>query len=226
MNLSKSALVASVIALAATQAAVAGVVTSSAGITDGVSVTMPIVNYNGVGPNSFGPGNSITWSSNFVTDLTGSVFGFNEDYGYGTNGQWDDESNPLVMAALDTSGGDYAMTFAFADPVSGFGGLMNYSPIFGTPVFSAYNSSDTLIETYDPSFSTGGVPNTGQFIGFQDSSNDISFITLSNAFVGIANIVESSTSSSSVPDTASTALLLGFASLALIAGARRQAKSA
>jgi hypothetical protein len=227
MKLSKSAVIASLIALAATQAAMAGVVTSAAGITDGVNVTMPIEEYQGLGPIAFGPGNSITWSSNYTSSIgDDSVFGWNEDYGFGTNGPWNYNvtDGPIVMAALNTTGGNYAMTFDFADPVSGFGGFMNYSPNWGTAVFSAYDSSDTLIETYDLTFSTGGAFNSGQFVGFQDSSNDISYVTLSNAFVGIADIVESSTSSS-VPDTASTALLLGFASLALIAGAKRQAKS-
>jgi hypothetical protein len=222
MNLSKSALIASAIALAATQPAIAGEVNSPAGITGGVTVTMPVENIFSGGPFVFGPGNNITWSSND----SASVFGWNGQYGFGTNGFWDpDGPGPLVMAALNNSGANQTMTFAFADPVSGFGGFMNYSPADGTPVFSAYDSSDTLIETYEPSFSTGDGTDMGQFVGFQESSADISSVTLSDAYIGIADIVESPTSSS-VPDTASTALLLGFASLALIAGARRQAKSA
>jgi hypothetical protein len=55
-----------------------------------------------------------------------------------------------------TNNSTSTMTFAFATPVTGVGGFINYAPGYGTPVIAAYDSTRTLLETTTLSFSTGG----------------------------------------------------------------------
>src|SRR5689334_8303181 len=101
----------------------AAVVTSLPG---GSIIPMPVLNYFGPGPQSFGPG--ITWSSTNAANQGGSVFGYASSYGFGSNGSW----NGLVMAGVNDSTDSYGSTdtmkFAFAKPQSAVGGFLNYLP--------------------------------------------------------------------------------------------------
>jgi len=164
---------------------------------------MPSVNAYTSGPETFG--GDITWTST----NSSSVFGYTSSYGFGGNGYWTGALG--AMAGLNTFDG--TMTFSFADPVSGFGGFMNYVPDEGSAVIAAYNSSGGLIESYALTFSTGGAINSGEFLGFQDSTADISSFTLSGAVNGVTQLEVSH--SAAVPETASPAVLaLALASLA------------
>ena len=194
-------MVAAMILMFATAGAT--VVTS---IPGGTVLPMPNINYFGPGPQTFGPG--ITWSSTNAFNGGGSVFGLNTGYSFVGNGFWD---SALVMAGLNDSNADSGvtdtMTFAFATPVSAVGGFVNYALGYGNPTLAVWDASNTLIESTVLTFSTGGGPDSGTFVGFKEST-PIKYFTLTDAYVGIANLTAS-------PEPSSL-LLLGSGSLGLL----------
>jgi len=101
-------------------------------IPGGTVYPMPVLNYIGPGPQSFGPG--ITWISQFSQ----SAFGYSGGYGFGSNGLW-----YLVMAGTDDT--TSTMTFAFDTPVQAVGGFLNYAPGYGTPVIAVYDTGGNPI---------------------------------------------------------------------------------
>lgn len=203
-------------------AAKAGVINS---ISGGTTYSMPTLNDFGPGPQTF---SGITWSSTNATGQGGSVFGYTSTYNFAANGDW---SNFTPMAGLNCatvnvpssslcSPGN-SMTFALSSPVTAVGGFINYAPGYGTPVIAVYNSSDTLIEQTTLSFSTGGATNSGMFFGFQESTANIAYFTLSGAYIGITDL----TTSNSVPEPATLALFAaGLAGLGLAMALRRRAR--
>jgi len=145
-----------------------------------------VLNYFGPGPQTFGPG--ITWFSSNVSNNGGSAFGYTGNYGFGANGFW-----KLDMAGLndsfDTFGASDTMTFEFANPLSAVGGFLNYTPGGSTPTtIAVYDSSGNLIESDNLTFLTGGGKNTGQFLGFLESTPEIASFTLTDNFIGITNL--------------------------------------
>lgn len=165
--------------------ATAGVITSFPG---GWVVPMPVVEYYGTGPETFGPG--ITWSSTNATNQGGSVFGYTGQYSFIANGQWIDY--PGTMAGLNNSythSGDVDwMTFTFANPVSEVGGFIDYAPDSLATTIAAYDAHGVLIESDELTFSTGGAMNSGQFLGFQESAPIISQFVLTNGYVGLTDL--------------------------------------
>jgi hypothetical protein len=69
----------------------------------------------------------------------------------------------------------------------GVGGFMSYAPGFGTDTIAVYNASDVLIESSTLSFSTGGANNSGQFLGFLESTQSIKYFTITGEFAGITD---------------------------------------
>jgi hypothetical protein len=186
----------------------------------GTVVSMPVLNVFGPGPESMGSG--ITWSSTNASNQGGSVFGYTNGYGFGSNGFWDGN---LVMAGLNDAhifyGVTDTMTFAFANPVSAVGGFINYYPDgIDTPTtIAVYDSSNNLIESATLSFSTGGGTDSGFFYGFQEGTANISYFSLSDNYIGLANL----TIPGAVPEPASLTLLgLGVAGIAVYGFRRRQ----
>ena len=83
---------------------------------------------------------------------------------------------------------------------------MNY--VAGTPnptTIAVYDSTHTLIESYNLTFLTGATTNGGLFLGFQESTPIISCFTLTDNDIGVTNL----TLSASVPEPATVWLLLG-----------------
>lgn len=183
-------------------------------ILGGTIIPIPGMNYQGFGPQIFGTP-TITWSSQNVE----AVFGHTGTFGFGSNGNW----SGLSMASTD-SASSLSMSFEFSSPVTAVGGLINYVPGISSataPEIAVYGSSHNFLESFNPSFSTGGVPNSGFFYGFSEQT-PIAYFELSGSFIGITDL----TVSSAVPEPSTWAmLLLGFAGLGF-AGYRRRPNGA
>lgn len=186
-------------------------------ISDGTVVAMPTTNSWGVsGPITQAPG--VTWSSD-----KRSVYGYNNGYGFGDNGDWD---SALTMVGLDAPTG--TMTYAFANALSAVGGFINYAqfdgqPYEGTPTIAIYDSSNNLLESAVLNFTTSGT-NQGFFYGFTWATSAISYFKLSNAYIGLANLTIKEGTPSAVPVPAAAPLMLS--ALGLFGFARRRKQNA
>jgi PEP-CTERM motif len=197
----------------------ATVVTS---IPGGTTYTMPVLNYFGPGPQTVSVSPSIIWSSTNATMQGGSVFGYNNGYGFLANGFWDAAVGPMagVNDSFDVYGVTDTMTFAFATPVGAVGGFLNYVPGGSTPTtIAAYDSSHTLIESFNLTFLTGGGTDSGFFYGFQESTANISYFTLTDNYIAITDLTTGSSSSTPEP---SSLLLIGTGLLGVIGYGRRR----
>jgi hypothetical protein len=177
---------------------------------------MPVVEYYGTGPETFGPG--ITWSSTNATYQGGAVFGYNDFYSFLANGIWNDTGHAITMAALNTdyttTGAVNWMTFTFANPVSEVGGFIDYAPDSLATTIAAYDAHGALIESDELTFSTGGAMNSGQFLGFQESAPIISQFVLTNGYVGLTDLT--------VPAPEPGTLFSAAAGVVLLAGLIRR----
>lgn len=205
----------STVALAvATGCADASVVNS---ISGGTVIAMPVTNTFGSGPITQAPG--ITWSSTTAN----SVFGNTNGYYFNDNGFWD---SGLTMVGVNATNG--TMTYSFANPLSAVGGFINYALIGGAPVGSnpsiaIYNSANQLLESTVLNFSTGGGTDSGFFYGFDDATSSIAYFTLSNAYIGLADLTIKDGTPSAVPLPAAAPLFLsGLGVLGFTARRRKQ----
>jgi hypothetical protein len=199
-------------ALVAASAAHAVPVVALAGST---TYAIPAVNFFSNGPFDIAPG--ITWSANGVARP--AVFGYTGGYGFAANGEWDG------LSMIGTDGETAGMRIDFAAPVAGVGAYMNYAPQQGDPaVISIFDSTDTLLESYTLSFlvdtSQAGI-NLGEFHGFLQSTNNISYMTLSGSYLGAANL--ETVSVGAIPEPETYALMMaGLGLLTFVARKRKQ----
>jgi hypothetical protein len=94
---------------------------------------------------------------------------------------------------------------------------------FTPTTIAVYNAGNTLIESANLTFNTGGGTDTGEFLGFLEASPDISYFTLTDNYVSISGLTTLGLAeSASIPEPGSIALLgLGLAGLF---GIRRKSK--
>jgi len=86
-------------------------------------------------------------------------------------------------------------------------------------MMAVYDSSSNLLESYTLTFTTTGAADTGAFYGFTSSTANISYFTLSGAYVGLTDLT---VGGSEVPEPASYALVgISLAGLALLRRKRR-----
>lgn len=187
------------LAFFALQASATVITSAPAGSTP---IVIPGINYFGSGPETTG---IVTWSSTYGS----SVYGYTGSYGFGTNGKWTGDLGPMI--GVDDSTG--TMTLAFSTPVSEAGGFLNYIPRGdGTATIAAWDGSTELESDVLTFFSASDKAlNFGQWLGFSESTADITSFTLSGAGIGATNL---SYSTSPVPEPPSL-LLLGSGLLGL-----------
>ena len=187
-------------------------VTSIAG---GTVLTLPVENYFGNGPKTVTP--NITWSSN----NNQAVYGYTNGYGFASNGTWD---NNLIMVGSNSPTDE--MTFTFANPVDAFGGFFNFAPGFGSPAtISAYDATNTLLDTFVLTFTTGGGNDQGEFHGFSEFTANISSFKMAGEYIGGANfVVGNAAEAAAVPEPESLTLF-GLGLLAFAAARRKSVKS-
>jgi hypothetical protein len=135
----------------------------------------------------------------------GAVLG-SGGYGLLGNGFWDD---PKTYAGLDAPNSAY-MEFAFANPVSGVGGFINYATDFGSMIIEVLDASDNVLESYDLTvdapISTPGGYNDGAFRGIVRGTADIAKFRLYNSYV----VIDDLTFTSGVIPEPSTVVLAGI----------------
>jgi hypothetical protein len=175
-----------------------------------IPIPSNVLSYGG-GPITWG---NDTWTSTNLFNGGGSIFGNTGSYGFGaTNGYWDSAVGPMI--GLNDSTSDYGatdtMTIAFTNPVYEVGDFFNYDADAGesTPTtIAVYDTSGNLIESYNLTFTTNGGPDTGEWLGFSETTPIGSF-TMTDNYIAM----------SSTPEPSSL-LLLGSGLLGLAGVAR------
>lgn len=190
--------------------ALAGVAAHAAQVTSlpgATTLTMPVLNYIGAGPQNLAPG--VDWSS----ASSNSIFGYSDPYGFADNGGW----SGLTMAG--TNDQSSTMTLAFSQAVAGVGAFFNYAPLhYGPATIAVYDATHTLIESATLTFTTNGGQNQGEFHGFLENGPSIGFLTMSGAYIGATGFAVQA-----VPEPETYAMLLTGLGLLGVAARRRQA---
>jgi hypothetical protein len=165
-------------------------------------------------------GGGYTYTSTNATNQGGSVFGWTDGYGFGSNGYWDSALTMIgVNDSYDVFGVSDTFTIAFDNPINDFGAFFNYVPggSTTTPV-TIYDAGGTIIDTYYLSFLTDGSTDSGLDINFNVVGDNIGKITFSDNYIGIA---EPNGGPTPTPEPSSL-ILLGTGTMGLAGFLRRK----
>ena len=185
--------------------------------TGGSAYSIPAVNYFGPGPLA-SPG--AVWSSTNATIQGGSVYGYTEGYSFEGNGFWSGIPMEGVNDASDVYGVVDSMTFTFTNPITAFGGEINWVPNDNPVTIAAYDSMGNLLDSLTLSAGDANLQTPDAFYGFIEGSADIKTFVMTDGYIGIENI-ESIGLPTGVPEPASwTIMLLGVG----LAGAAMRSK--
>jgi len=176
------------------------------------------------GPVSLGSG--VTFRT---TNPDGSLIG-SGPYSFTDNGTW---GSTITLAGLDVDqfGDDkFTMTFAFANPVSAVGGIVDYAVFpssgFSDVVITALGTKGQILASYDLNSKDPISGAAGQFVGISQSTADIAAFTLSNSAVAIQDLTFSRVGgSTAMPEPGSVGLIVG-GGLVLWWGWRRREQAA
>ena len=103
---------------------------------------------------------------------------------------------------------------AFTTAVGAVGGFLNYVPGSNNPTtIAVWDSLGNLIESFNLTFLTNGANDTGAFYGFQETTANISYFTMTDNYVAIVDLTTGA--SSAVPEPSSL-LLIGTGLLGAI----------
>lgn len=159
--------------------AVLPTVVFAAVITTPVGDFLPFygVNYSGVGPQTVTDG--VTWTS----DWMGSVYGWDQGYGFVDNGF--SEGVPLagLNSNSDRLGFVTTMSFVFDTPVSAVGAVLNWIPSEAPVTISSYDAAGHLLDSLTVSAGGGNLVPFNVFYGFQETSAVISRFSLSDGYI-------------------------------------------
>jgi len=193
-----------VLSAALAGAASAAVITSP----EAAFIAFPVVNAFTAGPETLT--SNITWTSTNASNQGGSVYGWNQGYGFSGNG-----STTETVVGLNDSSDAYqvvdSMTFSFATPVQSIGAVLNWTVNQAPVTIAVYDSSDTLLDSLTLSANEVNLETPDQFYGFAESTADISSFTLTDGYIAAIGGLNGV---ASIPEPATWALMLiGIAGL-------------
>lgn len=169
------------------------------------------------------PGDGNTWTANNYED---TVVGYQGYMNFGQNGYWTGALGPMAAEIGEPDGGTVTMTFTFPSPVRAVGGFINYAPGFLNTI-AVYHWGH-LIEQTTLLFGPLGanVANRGRFLGFEESTADITSFTLSTTGSDTDTSGLAITHLTDFGSTPEPGVLLLFGSGLLLLGASRRSNGA
>ncbi len=191
-NLLNATLLVAVIAAAAVPAR-AGTITIGPATPSADAIQIPVLNYQGSGPQSYAGSNAAstyTWTSTNASTQGGSSFGYNGFYGFAGNGGWDGALGPMIGVndSFNAYGVTDTMTVTFTGaPVYEAGDFFNYVPGGSTPTtLNVYGSSGLLnsVDLNNTTFPSG--TDVGLWVTMIETQ-PITYFTVQDNYVGFSD---------------------------------------
>ncbi len=165
---------------------------------------------------------NITWASNNKFGQATALYGWALGYSFGANGFWTGQPPMVALnSGSDVTGRVTSMTFSFANPVAGTGGLINWLKSNAPVTIEIYDSSLVLLESLLLSSLDKNHETPGTFFGFQRPTSDISHFVLRDGYIALRDFESTATPLSISPIPIPATLPLLAASIVAASGIRR-----